>query len=151
MEQGGIKAIQSTPWQWKVTERGPTAVIPPLARDEALPAPPVAPAEYNPRRINLTREMFEKYGYIAGCRRCTLTRESRSIRGTTHRDDCRRRIEIALREDGDDERIVAADNRIMNEAARRTQPAEEENEEVDRQIQPNTLQEPAHILPEAHE
>ena len=54
-----------------------------------------------PNPLHITKGDLERWGYTAGCRRCTLMRERRKGHGVRHIPECRQRIEKIAREEGD--------------------------------------------------
>ena len=61
-----------------------------------------------PNPFHITKADLERWGYTAGCRRCTLVRERRKGHGVRHVPECRQRIERMAREE-DDPRIRRMD------------------------------------------
>ena len=114
--------LQATPWQWTVTEESDAAaVIAPRSEEEkAKDEPKIQDPNYNPKRVYLRKEDMEKWGYIAGCRRCQLIRETRSAGGVPHTSACRTRLEACLKA-AEDPRLQQAEERITSEIARRTE------------------------------
>ena len=53
--------------------------------------------EAMPRRVKITREVLERFGYTSGCPGCNNTRLGRYHRA--HSEQCRERLEEAIRED----------------------------------------------------
>ena len=76
--------------------------------DAGLPAP--AAAEQIPRRVYLTKSLLGKYGMTDGCVGCTNATIGNT--GVVHSEECRKRIEKAMRQDaGDRERVREAHKR----------------------------------------
>jgi len=116
-----LEAISVTPWCREPAAPGELRVLPPLAPPAAGAGrgePEVAVPEYNPHRVYIRLDDLERHGFTAGCRRCILMREGRRAQGVKHRDECRDRVEQALRDAGDP-RIDRAEARVMNELGRR--------------------------------
>jgi hypothetical protein len=116
-----LEAITATPWNREPPAEGELRILPPLAAPAAAQGaeePEVRELEYNPHRAFIKLEDLERHGFTAGCRRCTLMREGRRAQGVKHRDDCRDRLEQAMRDAGDG-RIDRAERRVMDELGRR--------------------------------
>ena len=70
--------------------------------DPTVPGiPPTAEKEPGVRQAMLTRDLFEKYGYTAGCALCRRIRANRAgaSQGGTHTVVCRQRMEGEMRQD----------------------------------------------------
>ena len=93
-------------------------LAPPVAAQGAAEEPEVREPEYNPHRVFIRLEDLERHGFTAGCRRCILMREGRRAQGVRHHDDCRNRVEQALRDAGDP-RLDRAERRVLDELERR--------------------------------
>ena len=93
-------------------------MAPPAAAQGAAEPEEVHVPEYNPHRVFIRLEDLERHGFTAGCRRCILMREGRKSQGIKHRDECRNRVEQALRDAGD-ARLDRAERRVMDELGRR--------------------------------
>ncbi len=93
-------------------------LAPPAAAQGAAEPEEVHVPEYNPHRVFIRLEDLERHGFTAGCRRCILMREGRRSQGVKHRDECRNRVEQALRDAGDP-RLDRAEARVMDELGRR--------------------------------
>jgi hypothetical protein len=117
-----LEAVAVTPWAREPAAEGELRVLPPLA-PPALAQGAVEPEvqeepQYNPHRVFIRLEDLERHGFTAGCRRCTNMREGRRAQGIKHRDECRLRVEQALR-DAADPRLDRAEARVMDELGRR--------------------------------
>ena len=99
-------------------------VLPPRpegpARPPALPGPN---AREGPKEVYIRPADLERYGYTAGCRRCTLMRDGQPARGVRHTVACRSRVEAAMADAGD-ERLQQARDRQNQEIARRMEAAD---------------------------
>ncbi len=118
-----LEAIAVTPWAREPAAHGEgeLRVLPPLAPPAAAQGAPeeeVHVPEYNPHRVFIRLEDLETHGFTAGCRRCILMREGRKSQGIKHRDECRNRVEQAMR-DADDPRLHRAEHRALDELERR--------------------------------
>jgi hypothetical protein len=123
-----LEAISVTPWLREPAAPGELRVLPPLAPPAAAQGgaaePEVRVPEYNPHRVFIRLEDLEVHGFTAGCRRCILMREGRRSQGVKHRDECRNRVEQALRDAGDP-RLDRAEGRVLDELERRAMGADE--------------------------
>jgi hypothetical protein len=116
-----LEAVTATPWNREPAAEGELQVLPPLAPPagaQAAAEPEVRELEYNPHRVFIKLEDLERHGFTAGCRRCNLMREGRKSQGVKHRDECRIRVEQALRDAGDP-RLDRAERRVLDELERR--------------------------------
>ena len=117
-----LEAIEATPWNRAPAAEGELRVLPALASQVAAQGPEepdeVRVPEYNPHRVFIKLEDLERHGFTAGCRRCILMREGRKSQGVKHRDECRLRVEQALR-DADHPRLHRAEHRALYELERR--------------------------------
>jgi hypothetical protein len=118
-----LEAISVTPWARNPAAHGEgeLRVLPPLAPPvvaQGAAEPEVHVPEYNPHRVFIRLEDLERHGFTAGCRRCILMREGRRSHGVRHRDECRKRVEQALRDAGD-ARLERAERRVLDEFERR--------------------------------
>jgi hypothetical protein len=116
-----LEAVSVTPWAREPAAEGELRVLPPLAPPalaQGAGDAEVREPEYNPHRVFIRLEDLERHGFTAGCRRCILMREGRRAQGVKHRDECRLRVEQALRDAGDP-RLDQAEARVMNELERR--------------------------------
>jgi hypothetical protein len=104
-------------------------LAPPAAAQGAAEEPEVREPEYNPHRVFIRLEDLERHGFTAGCRRCILMREGRRSQGVRHRDECRNRVEQALRDAGD-VRLDRAERRVLDELERRAADGEPPAEAV---------------------
>jgi hypothetical protein len=117
-----LEAVNATPWDRAPAAEGEVRVLPPLA-PPVLAQGPEAPdevrePEYNPRRVFIKLEDLERHGFTAGCRRCILMREGRKSQGIKHGDQCRLRVEQAMR-DAENPRLHRAEGRVLGELERR--------------------------------
>jgi hypothetical protein len=116
-----LEAITATPWAREPAAAGELRVLPPLAPPalaQGAGDAEVREPEYNPHRVFIRLADLERHGFTGGCRRCILMREGRRAQGIKHRDECRLRVEQALRDAGDP-RLDQAEARVMDELARR--------------------------------
>jgi hypothetical protein len=116
-----LEAVSVTPWAREPAAEGELRVLPPLAPPvlaQGAGDAEVREAEYNPHRVFIRLEDLERHGFTAGCRRCILMREGRRAQGVKHRDECRVRVEQALRDAGDP-RLDQAEARVLIELERR--------------------------------
>ncbi len=116
-----LEAVTATPWNRAPTAEGELRVLPPLAGPAAAAAaeePEVREPEYNPHRIFIKQADLERFGFTAGCRRCTLMRSGLKAQGVKHGDECRLRVEQCLRDAGDT-RVDRAERRALDELERR--------------------------------
>ena len=93
-------------------------MAPPRLAQGPVELPEVHEPEYNPHRVFIKMEDLERHGFTAGCRRCILMRESRKAQGVKHQDECRLRVEQAMR-DADHPRLHRAEHRALDELERR--------------------------------
>ena len=108
-----LAAIRATPWCVRpgpLAADAPPLVLQPVPPDVVPPPPPREPPEYRPRNVYITRADLERWGFTAGCRRCTLVRQGHRAQGIHHTRGCRIRIEQALRDAGDP-RVERAEHR----------------------------------------
>ena len=108
-----LGAIRATPWCVRpcpLVADAPPLVLQPVPPDVVPPPPPREPPEYRPRNVYITRADLERWGFTAGCRRCTLVRQGHRAQGIHHTRECRIRIEQALRDAGDP-RVERAEHR----------------------------------------
>ena len=116
---GTLGAIRATPWCVRPAADVPLVALQPLPpADVVVPPPepnpepiPRGPLGYHPRRVFITKADLEVWGYTANCRRCSLMREGSRAQGVAHREECRQRLEQALRDVGDPRVEHAADRR----------------------------------------
>jgi hypothetical protein len=117
-----LQLVCVTPWAREPPAEGEMRVLPPLAppapAQRAAVDADVREPEYNPHRVFIRLADLERHGFTAGCRRCILMREGRRAQGVKHRDECRLRLEQAMR-DAEDPRLDRAEARVMNELERR--------------------------------
>jgi hypothetical protein len=116
-----LEAVTATPWNREPAAEGELRVLPPLAAPAAAAGagePEVREVEYNPHRPFIKLADLERFGFTAGCRRCTLMREGRKAQGVKHGDECRLRVEQCLRDAGDP-RLARAERRALDELERR--------------------------------
>jgi hypothetical protein len=119
--KAALEAVSGTPWAREPAAEGELRILPPLAPPalaQGAGDAEVREPEYNPHRVFIRLEDLERHGFTAGCRRCILMREGRRAQGIKHRDECRMRVEQALRDAGDP-RLDQAEARAMNELERR--------------------------------
>ena len=57
-----------------------------------------------PRKAKITKKYYERHGYTEGCEGCGRMRAGLAQRA--HSDGCRKRMEEALRSDGDGKRLM---------------------------------------------
>ena len=124
-----LEEIAVTPWAREPAAHGggELRILPPLAPPVAAQGagePEVRVQEYNPHRVFIRLEDLERHGFTAGCRRCILMREGRRAHGVKHRDECRDRLEQALRDVGD-ARLDRAERRVLDELEHRAADADE--------------------------
>jgi hypothetical protein len=121
-----LEVIAVTPWAREPAAHGEgeLRILPPLAprAAQAEAEPEVREVEYNPHRVFIRLEDLERHGFTAGCRRCILMREGRRAQGVKHQDECRNRVEQALRDAGD-VRLDRAERRVIDELERRAEAA----------------------------
>ena len=107
-EKEPIDDMKWTPWKVKdkaddVKESsGPSAAHEPFIdirvdKSIDLPLPPKIEEEPMPRRVYLTKGVLDKYGMTDGCLGCTMS--SMGNAGVAHSEECRRRIDKAMRKD----------------------------------------------------
>jgi hypothetical protein len=126
--KASLEAVAATPWNREPSAEGEVRVLPPLAPPVAAQGAEedeVREPEYNPHRVFIKLTDLERHGFTAGCRRCALMREGRKCQGIKHRDECRLRVEQALRDAGDP-RLDRAEARVMEELGRRAAGVEAE-------------------------
>ena len=68
------------------------------------------------RRMRITREFIRKVGFTIGCQGCRAVNRGQSA--VNHNEECRRRIEGMLREEGD-EKALRSDERIRERSEER--------------------------------
>ena len=116
-----LEGIRATPWQNPappLSENIPGHVIPPRAPTETPAEEPIRDVRaYAPHRVRIENSDLDTYGYTSNCKRCLRIREGRRAQGIQHHEECRTRIEAAMREVGD-RRIRDADQRMNEEIAR---------------------------------
>jgi hypothetical protein len=126
--KAALEAVAATPWNREPSAEGEVRVLPPLAPPVAAQGAEedeVREPEYNPHRVFIKLTDLERHGFTAGCRRCTLMRQGVRAQGVKHRDECRLRVEQALRDAGDP-RLDRAEARVMEELGRRAAGVEAE-------------------------
>ena len=120
-ERTTLEAIRATPWQnpaASISENIPGHDLPPRTPTEApVDEPTRAERAYAPHRMKIENSDLNIYGYTSNCKRCLRLREGRRAQGMLHHEECRTRIEAAMRAAGD-RRIRDADQRINEEIAR---------------------------------
>ena len=95
-----LDSIKGSPWASSGVLRDVLPDVPRqiLSRDE----PPFSPDEERlvPLNMNITQDIFKKFGYTPGCAKCRkLSHNEYSHPGLAHSQDCRTRIEAASRTD----------------------------------------------------
>jgi hypothetical protein len=115
-----LSSIRATPWLNPAPADGGGAELPVLAPRVPTeePAPPPPTPAYQPRRLYIRKEDLDQFGYTANCRRCILMRNGEAGRGVAHHEECRRRVEEAMRAAGHT-RLQEAEERQDKEIARR--------------------------------
>ena len=69
------------------------------------------------RRMRITRELIRKVGFTIGCPGCRAV--NRGQPAVNHNEECRRRIEGMLREEGN-EKVLRSDERIKERNEKET-------------------------------
>ena len=91
-----LKTVVSTPWNLREVKGAQPAEVGPRVEPHAAPAPDEPP---RPRRLKLTKQILEKYGYTENCEQCIHTRAFGETKGgVPHTEACRQRINEAMKE-----------------------------------------------------
>ena len=96
--------------------------------DDLPPEPPPARVESEPRRTYLKARDFCKHGWTAGCEGCRRLKAG-NMGARPHTEECRRRMEAILKEEGDPRWVRAkerGDERVWAEIKKQEAQAEEE-------------------------
>ena len=112
-----LDSILDTPWSNPVREEEPHVAIPATSEAQSAPAPPEDRRPV-PRRVFITDATLREFGFTSNCRRCRRIQLKLPAQGIPHHEECRRRLEQAMRDRGD-ARVKAADERILRELERR--------------------------------
>ena len=106
-----IEAVRATPWCWHPDSDMPITVLPPLPGKESEEAKEIPePSIPVPRSFYIIKEDLQRFGYTVSCRRCMRMRAGHSVHGVPHTEQCRRRLELAMQEAGD-QRAARAEER----------------------------------------
>ena len=136
-----IKGMQGTPQQPDPSRGGstiPTRVhIDPACSEEPVEAT-TKKRELDARRMRITQEHLEEYGYTEGCDGCRFKRAGLSG-GRAHSERCRKRIMAELEKtdvgrkarEREDQRIGSRVETLLQEDRRKEVPAEEGSKDVD--------------------
>ena len=118
--RAAVEAVSAYPWSRPDQEEPPVVI-----HHEKTEVKAPVPEGNVVSRVHIKVEDLNTYGYQANCPRCRLIQSGGKRSGIKHLESCRRRIEDAMRAAGDP-RVIAADERINAELARRIEAKDRE-------------------------
>ena len=104
--------IRGTPWEPIPGREGieiRSRVVIPIDRTGPRQLIEGEESDFSVRRMRITREFIRKVGFAIGCPGCRAV--NRGQPAVNHNEECRRRVEGMLREQGN-EKILRSDERI---------------------------------------
>ena len=108
-------------------------------REEPILPPPVAEEnEETIRRLYIRKRDVQKYGFTPGCEGCTAV--SRGGVSRNHTEECRNRIEKAMKEEGDGNRAQQAEDRANRKLWKEMERLQREQEKEAKKAKTNEEQ-----------
>ncbi len=94
IQGSALKAVVSTPWSLRNTTTAERVDVGPRVEPHV---PPEAAAPPQPRRLKITKQVLEEYGYTEMCEQCIHVRSFGETKGgLAHTEPCRNRIMEAM-------------------------------------------------------